>query len=102
MWHDSGMTEVRLQELRQNASEVVRRAAAGERLTIIVAGRPAAVLGPVRRNAWRQWEEIVEIFQTPGDEHRAALIESSCLSSSTIMIEQTGESKVSATISEIT
>src|SRR6476646_203773 len=36
-----------------------------------------------------------------GDEQRAPLIDSSCLSSSTIMIEQTGESNVSATISEI-
>jgi len=30
------------------------------------------VLGPVRRNAWRQWEEVADIFQTPVDEHWAA------------------------------
>lgn len=33
--------------MRQNASDLVRRAQAGERVTITVAGRPAAVLGPV-------------------------------------------------------
>lgn len=41
------MQEVGLQEVRQNASELVRRAQAGERLTITVSGRPAASLGPV-------------------------------------------------------
>ncbi len=41
------MVEIGLREVRQNASELVRRAQAGERLTITVSGRPAASLGPV-------------------------------------------------------
>jgi prevent-host-death family protein len=54
--------EVGLREMRQNASELVRRAEAGEHLTITVAGRPAAVLGPVASRSWRQWEEIADVF----------------------------------------
>lgn len=56
------MSEVGLRELRQNASDLVRRAQAGEQLTITVAGRPAAVLGPVSPRAWRQWNDLADIF----------------------------------------
>ncbi|MEV6492213.1 type II toxin-antitoxin system prevent-host-death family antitoxin [Actinoplanes sp. NPDC051633] len=61
------MSEVGLREMRQHASELVRRAEAGERLTITVAGRPAAVLGPAGSRFWRQWEEISSIFDSPTD-----------------------------------
>jgi prevent-host-death family protein len=61
------MTEVGLREMRQNASDLVRRAEAGERLTITVSGRPAAVLGPAVPKAWRHWEEIAEVFRGPAD-----------------------------------
>jgi prevent-host-death family protein len=53
--------------MRQNASELVRRAEAGERLTVTVAGRPAAVLGPLSLRRWRQWNEIADLFRTPVD-----------------------------------
>ena len=59
--------EVGLREMRQNASELVRRAEAGERLTVTVAGRPAAVLGPIASRRWRQWDEISDLFRTPVD-----------------------------------
>jgi prevent-host-death family protein len=59
--------EVGLREMRQNASELVRRAEAGERLTVTVAGRPAAVLGPVHARRWRQWDEIADLFRTSVD-----------------------------------
>jgi prevent-host-death family protein len=59
--------EVGLREMRQNASELVRRAEAGERLTVTVAGRPAAVLGPVTPRRWRQWDEIADLYRTPVD-----------------------------------
>jgi len=59
--------EVGLREMRQNASELVRRAEAGERLTVTVAGRPAAVLGPIASRGWRQWDEISDLFRTPVD-----------------------------------
>lgn len=54
--------------MRQNASELVRRAQAGEQLTITVAGRPAAVLGPVSPRAWRSWDDLADIFAVPADE----------------------------------
>ncbi len=59
--------EVGLREMRQSASELVRRAEAGERLTITVAGRPAAVLGPIQPRRWRQWEEIADLYRIPID-----------------------------------
>lgn len=57
---------VGLRELRQSASELVRRAEAGETLTITVNGRPAAELGPVDRRQWRRWEDIAPIFARDG------------------------------------
>jgi len=56
------MAEVGLRELRQNASELVRRAESGERLTVTVSGRPAAVLGPLAPARWRDWDDIAAIF----------------------------------------
>jgi len=59
--------EVGLREMRQNASELVRRAQAGEQVTITVAGRPAAVLGPVSPRTWRQWNDLSPLFAGPTD-----------------------------------
>lgn len=53
--------------MRQNASDLVRRAESGERVTITVAGRPAAVLGPVGPQAWRRWDEVAGLFRVPVD-----------------------------------
>jgi prevent-host-death family protein len=61
------MSEVGLRELRQNAIELVRRAEAGEQVTITVAGRPAAVLGPTNARTWRRWDEIAQVFTTLTD-----------------------------------
>jgi prevent-host-death family protein len=66
------MEEVGLREVRQNASELVRRAQAGERLTITVSGRPAATLGPVDVASWVTWEAVAEVFAGPGDPDRNA------------------------------
>jgi prevent-host-death family protein len=45
------VTRIPQRELRNNVSEVLRRAERGERLTITVAGRPVAELGPVSGTA---------------------------------------------------
>lgn len=66
------VAEVGLREMRQNASELVRRAQAGEHVTITVAGRPAATLGPVGSRAWRRWDDIAGIFAQPADEEWAS------------------------------
>ncbi|MBA3747608.1 MAG: type II toxin-antitoxin system prevent-host-death family antitoxin [Solirubrobacterales bacterium] len=58
------MTTIPQRELRNNVSEVLRRAEQGERFTITVAGRPVAELGPPaqpRRGAtFGELREILE------------------------------------------
>ncbi len=56
-----------LRELRQRASDLVRRAAAGETIIVTVSGREVAQLGPIQRERWRQWPDAVAIFAGPGD-----------------------------------
>lgn len=53
--------------MRQNASDLVRRAQAGEHLTITVSGRPAASLGPVEVASWVTWAAVADVFAGPGD-----------------------------------
>ncbi|MDQ3732411.1 MAG: type II toxin-antitoxin system prevent-host-death family antitoxin [Actinomycetota bacterium] len=59
--------DVGLRELRQHASDLVRRAEAGETLTVTVSGRPAARLGPPERNTWRKFGDLAELFAGPAD-----------------------------------
>ena len=61
------MSTVGLRELRQDASELVRRVEAGEEITITVSGRPSARLVPSRQARWRSWEEIASLFRGPAD-----------------------------------
>lgn len=44
--------EIGLRELRQNASDVVRRIEAGEQFTVTVSGRPAARMIPASGRSW--------------------------------------------------
>ena len=62
------MTTVGLRELRQQASELVRRVEAGEEVTITVAGRPSARLIPVASRSWRSWSDLAELFAGPADD----------------------------------
>jgi prevent-host-death family protein len=59
------MGTVPQKELRNNVGEVLRRAEAGERITITVAGRPVAELGPVARRRWVGGEELRRVWRTP-------------------------------------
>jgi len=61
------MGVVGLRELRQKASELVRRVEAGEEITITVAGRASARLVPVDRRTWRRWDDLAEIFAGTAD-----------------------------------
>jgi prevent-host-death family protein len=61
------MGTVGLRELRQNASELVRRAEAGEEVTITIAGRPSVRLVPVVPKTWRSFSEVADLFQGPAD-----------------------------------
>lgn len=58
-------TEIGLRELRQNASDLVRRAEAGESIVITVSGRPAARLVPVEDRRWRTYDQIADVFRGP-------------------------------------
>jgi prevent-host-death family protein len=72
------METVGLRELRQDASELVRRVEAGEEITISVSGRPSAVLVPVRPTRWRAWAEVEDLFRGPADpdwEHDRDLVD---------------------------
>lgn len=66
------MKPVGLRELRQHASELVRRVEAGEEITITVAGRPGARLVPAASRTWRQWSDVAELFAGPADPDWAA------------------------------
>lgn len=58
---------VGLRELRQNASDLVRRVQEGEEITVTVAGRPGARLVPAVARAWRRWADVAELFAGPAD-----------------------------------
>jgi len=59
------MATIPQKELRNNVGEVLRRAEAGERITITVAGRPVAQLGPTERRQWVTGADLNTIWQTP-------------------------------------
>ena len=64
------MATIPQRELRNNVSEILRRAERGERITVTVSGRPVAELGPVtgagRSLTWDRFAEIVR--ETPVNE----------------------------------
>jgi prevent-host-death family protein len=63
---------VGLRQLRQEASDLVRRVEGGEEIVVTVSGRPAAMLVPVRRMRWRNGQDVAYIFETPADPAWAA------------------------------
>ena len=77
-------SQVGLRELRQQASELIRRVEAGEEVVVTVSGRPAARIVPLRPMRWRKGDEIGYMFDLPADpswpaEHadRAGLLDDS-------------------------
>jgi len=61
------MTVIGLRELRQNASELVRRVETGEEIIITVAGRPGARLVPANPRSWRMWADVADLFAGNAD-----------------------------------
>jgi len=59
------VTTIPQKELRNNVGEVLRRAEAGERFTITVAGRPVAELGPAAKRTWVAGPALDAVFRTP-------------------------------------
>ncbi|HEX4219167.1 MAG TPA: type II toxin-antitoxin system prevent-host-death family antitoxin [Acidimicrobiales bacterium] len=66
------MDSVGLRELRQQASELVRRVQSGEEVTITVSGRPAARLVPVTPRTWRTYADVADLFDGSEDPHWAS------------------------------
>jgi prevent-host-death family protein len=65
--YSARVTVVGLRELRQQASELVRRVEAGEEVTITVAGRPSVRMVRVAPRAWRPYSAVAEVFDGPED-----------------------------------
>jgi prevent-host-death family protein len=59
------MATIPQKELRNQVGEVLRRAEAGERITITVAGRPVAELGPTTRRSWVAGPQLDQVWGTP-------------------------------------
>jgi prevent-host-death family protein len=59
----TNMTTVGLRELRQDASDLVRRVERGEHIDITVAGRLAARLVPAAPQQWQRWSDIEGLFR---------------------------------------
>lgn len=57
-----------MRELRQDASGVLRRVEAGERLLVTVSGRPVARLEPLGRPTWVTADELAQLLVGPADE----------------------------------
>ena len=61
------MATVPQKELRNQVGEVLRRAEAGEELTITVSGRPVALLGPAHGARWIPGSRLAALWSAPFD-----------------------------------
>jgi prevent-host-death family protein len=61
------MATIPQKELRNKVGEVLRRAEAGEEITITVSGRPVAQLGPARTRQWVPSSQLGELWAAPAD-----------------------------------
>jgi len=61
------MGTVGLRELRQEASDLVRRVEAGEVIEVTVSGRLAARLIPAQPRQWLDWSEVADCFVGQAD-----------------------------------
>jgi prevent-host-death family protein len=61
------MATVPQKELRNHIGEVLRRAEAGEEITITVSGRPVAQLGPARTRRWVSGAQLNDLWAAPAD-----------------------------------
>ena len=61
------MATVGLRELRQDASDLVRRVQGGEEIEITVSGRLAARIVPAAPKRWQRWENVADVFTGRAD-----------------------------------
>jgi prevent-host-death family protein len=60
-------TTIPQKELRNNIGQVLKRAEEGEELTITVAGRPVAQLGPIREKYFVPSSRLADLWAMPPD-----------------------------------
>jgi prevent-host-death family protein len=58
------MASVPQKELRNDVGGVLRRAEAGELITVTVSGRPVAQLGPLAPERWVRTEDVAAVWRT--------------------------------------
>ena len=75
MCYLAAMGTIGLRELRQDASEIVRRVEAGEEVDVTVSGRLAAHLVPPHPWRWRAWNDVAHLLQGPTDDQWEADLE---------------------------
>ena len=61
------MATIPQKELRNHVGEVLRRAEAGEEITITVSGRPVAQLGPAHTSQWVPSSRLADLWAAPVD-----------------------------------
>lgn len=69
------MATIPQKELRNNVGEVLRRAEAGESITVTVSGRPVAMLGPAAQRCWVTGEALAQVWKRPAPRELAADLE---------------------------
>lgn len=58
------MATVPQKELRNDVGAILRRAEAGERITVTVSGRPVAQLGPIEPGVWVDSQTVAAIWNS--------------------------------------
>jgi prevent-host-death family protein len=61
------MATIPQKELRNNVGEILRRAESGEEITITVAGRPVAQLGPIGKAHFIPSSRLASLWAMPPD-----------------------------------
>lgn len=61
------MATIPQKELRNDVSEVLRRAEGGERIVVTVSGRPVASLGPIRDRQWVRTDDLGDLATVAPD-----------------------------------
>lgn len=69
------MATIPQKELRNNVAQALRRAEAGEEITITVAGRPVAQLGPTTHSQWVSGPALRAIWRAPAPRTLSADLE---------------------------
>ncbi len=68
MCYIGGMSVIGVRELRQSASEILKKVEAGEVATITVSGRAVAQIIPIKAQMWTTWQHVSQVFESATDD----------------------------------